>query len=303
MSSSPTPDARIARITSRQHGVFSRQQAIQAGFSRRQIQRRVSAGVWLSPLTAVYVLASSRITWMTWVWAGVLTGGVGAVVIGDTAAAVRGWCSMEWPITLAVASAPKRAWPSEKLRPISWVIPTDEIVEIDGLPVTTRLRTAVDVAHLLRPQAAQDLIDRLLVLEVVSLDALSSAVNASTRAGSRQARRIVARCSDFAASEAERLCHQILRSAELGWFVANFPVQACGHIYKVDLAFVTERVVIEIQGLAYHSTPEQRRADDAKLADLQVVGWLVIRLTWHDLVERPDWVVAAVRRALNRQAA
>ena len=57
-------------------------------------------------------------------------------------------------------------------------------------------------------------------------------------------------------------------------------------------------VAIEINGWAFHSAPDRGRSDAAKVADLQLAGWLVLTFSWHDLVSRPHYVVAKVRAAL-----
>ena len=142
-----------------------------------------------------------------------------------------------------------------------------------------------------------------MVLDIVNLTSLTEAVTASRRIGCKQARRLVANAADFAASEAERLCQRILRRAGLEWFVANHVVFAAGSAHKVDLAFVREKVAIEVQGWAYHRTPERRRADDVKAIDLQLAGWIVIPVTWQDLNQRPEYVVARIRTALNQRSA
>ncbi len=295
-----SPDSTLASLASRQAGAFNRKQALDVGLSRRQIDRRLSSGAWFGLFTGAYVFAGAPVTWTTWAWAGVLSGGVGSTVIGGSAAAVRSLLPQTWPITIAVPPQSRRTWPRSRLKPFNLHIPRADVVPLGGLAVTSRLRTAVDCAHLLGAETAQQLIDRMLVLELIDLPSLVAAVSESSRNGSKQARRLVRQASDRAASEAERLCHRILRAAGLDWFVANYAVEAGGRTYKVDLAFVTERVAIEIQGWAFHQLPEQRRADDAKATELQLAGWLVIRLTWQDLVGRPDWVVAQVRAALTR---
>lgn len=301
MEASEKPDRAVAQMARGQAGVFSGRQAFDAGFTKRQIQNRVGTGAWLRFLPSLYVLPSAPVTWTTWAWAGLLTGGSNSSLIGGSAAAARGWLAPQWPITLAVSVNSRPSWPRGRLKPCNLLVPPADIVSINGLTVTIRLRTAVDVAHFLPAPTAQDLIDRLLVRDVIDLESLNQAVESSTRYGSKQARQLVRQAADLAASHAERLCHRVLRSASLTNFEANVVVAGIDGSYKVDLAFINERVVIEIQGWAFHQDPDQRRADDAKAIDLQLAGWVVIRLTWQDLTSRPAWVVGTVRAALTRR--
>lgn len=157
---------------------------------------------------------------------------------------------------------------------------------------------AVDIAHLLPLAQAQELLDRLLLLQVVDLQQLVAEVDSSRRYGCRQARRLLRSAGDRAASEAERMAQVLLRSAGLDGFVANFPTDVAGRTIKIDLAFVQERVAIEVKGWAFHSLPDRGRSDAEREADLQLAGWLVITVTWFDLVSRPDYVVDRVRDAI-----
>lgn len=193
-------------------------------------------------------------------------------------------------------------WKSTRIQVIRLDVPVDDVVRIDGLPVTSRLRTAVDIAHLLPIAQAQQLLDRMLVLDVVDLAALTNAIEGSRRHGSRQARRLMGSAADLAASEAERMAQALFRSAGHDWFEPNYPVLVGGRSRKIDLAFPAELLAIEIKGWAFHSLPEHVGSDGDRETDLQLAGWLVVSVSWFDLVSRPEHVVAKVRDALARRA-
>ena len=75
-----------------------------------------------------------------------------------------------------------------------------------------------------------------------------------------------------------------------------------GHLIGVGDAVWTEhRVVVELDGLRFHRTPEQQRRDRRKDRQLATAGWLVLRYSWLEVVERPSEVVAEVRRALAQR--
>jgi very-short-patch-repair endonuclease len=302
MTSAPTPDVLVAKIVRTQAGVVSRDQALNAGLSKRQVQHRLRTGRWVSLLPGIHLLNSAQVTWTTWAWAGTLSGGEGCVLVGGSAAALRTWSPQEWPITVAVPPGRRMRWPSSRLLSCRLEVPPSDVVRVNGLPVTSRVRTAVDIAHLMPLQSAQQLLDRILVLGVVDLDGLAAAVEPSRRHGSRQARRLLRSAGDRAASEAERMAQVLLRSAGLDGFVANFPTEVAGRPIKIDLAFVQERVAIEVKGWAFHSLPDRGRSDAEREADLQLAGWLVITVTWFDLVSRPDYVVDRVRDAIARRS-
>ncbi|WP_100408475.1 endonuclease domain-containing protein [Bacillus solitudinis] len=52
----------------------------------------------------------------------------------------------------------------------------------------------------------------------------------------------------------------------------------CGK-YRIDLALVPQRIAIEADGRAYHSSPEQKAHDRRKNAYLRKNGWKVLRFS------------------------
>jgi len=54
-----SPDARIAAVAARQHGAFSRAQALRAGLTPHAISHRRRSGRWLDLHRAAYAIAGS----------------------------------------------------------------------------------------------------------------------------------------------------------------------------------------------------------------------------------------------------
>jgi hypothetical protein len=72
-------------------------------------------------------------------------------------------------------------------------------------------------------------------------------------------------------------------------------------IAEVDIAFVAERVAVEIDG-PWHDDPDRKRADEDRRQRLEELGWVVVRADERRLTEQPGLFVQQVRRALARQA-
>jgi very-short-patch-repair endonuclease len=68
----------------------------------------------------------------------------------------------------------------------------------------------------------------------------------------------------------------------------------------LDFAFVAQRIAIEIDGRAWHSTGERFQSDRSRQNRLVLMGWTVLRFTWDDLVRRPDAVIEQVPSALRK---
>ena len=115
------------------------------------------------------------------------------------------------------------------------------------------------------------------------------------RHGSPAARILLQGAGDGARSHAERLLTQLLKSAGITGWAANYPIGR----YKVDVAFAEHKLVIEIDGWAFHSDPIVFREDRARQNQIALLGWQVLRFTWFDLTEQPERVIAEIRRVLS----
>ena len=74
-------------------------------------------------------------------------------------------------------------------------------------------------------------------------------------------------------------------------------------IGRVDVSYPPARLLIELDSRRHHSSKLDVEADAARDRRLTRAGWRVVRFTWTDLVERPGWVVAELRRLLESAAA
>ncbi|MFM1935787.1 MAG: hypothetical protein RI990_746 [Planctomycetota bacterium] len=110
-------------------------------------------------------------------------------------------------------------------------------------------------------------------------------------------------------SEAERRMAELLRNGGLrrggtkGWR-ANFRVHGVdlsgSWRCRVDFAWPSCRLAMEIDGRAFHASAESFQADRARAARLVAAGWTVIAFTWDDIVGRPLWVLGVVTGTLRR---
>lgn len=68
----------------------------------------------------------------------------------------------------------------------------------------------------------------------------------------------------------------------------------------VDLV-VEGRVVVELDGFAYHSGRAEYREDRRRDRELVRQGYLVLRFTYEDVMRSPSMVVRAVQAVLTAQ--
>lgn len=70
------------------------------------------------------------------------------------------------------------------------------------------------------------------------------------------------------------------------------------HIAELDFAFVPEKLNIEIDGDQFHADPASVQRDKERDALLGEQGWHVVRFTYWQLVEKPEWVLSVIARLL-----
>jgi very-short-patch-repair endonuclease len=98
----------------------------------------------------------------------------------------------------------------------------------------------------------------------------------------------------FTRSEAERRAIELVRAARLPTPEANTRVNG----YEVDFVWHEQRLIVEVDGYAFHSSRSSFERDRRRDRDLQAHSYRVIRLTWRQLIEEPEAVIAAVATAL-----
>jgi very-short-patch-repair endonuclease len=102
---------------------------------------------------------------------------------------------------------------------------------------------------------------------------------------------------DGAAADSERVLHRLLRRAGVRGWIPNHPVWVGGSLLGViDVAIPARRIAIEVDGMAYHTDVDRFQRDRSKHNALTALGWTVLRFTWADLTQRPDYVTGMLRR-------
>jgi len=177
-----------------------------------------------------------------------------------------------------------------------------DVQSFEGAAVTSKERTVVDCLRLLPDAAAMDLLDRALQRRLISVDGLVERVLLlAGRPGAQTRVRLVRLISGGARSAMERLAAQLLNRAGITGWSANRQIRdGHGVIGLGDLVFDDVRLVIELDSWAFHVTPDRFQGDRRRQNRLVAAGWTILRFTWRDLTERPDYVVTTIRAALGR---
>ncbi|MEO5725061.1 MAG: DUF559 domain-containing protein, partial [Ilumatobacteraceae bacterium] len=72
-------------------------------------------------------------------------------------------------------------------------------------------------------------------------------------------------------------------------------------VARVDMLFGD--LVVEVAGHGTHATRRQRQHDEQRRTELTLRGYRVITFTYEDIRDRPQWVIARLREALQASSA
>jgi hypothetical protein len=148
MVSTIAADARLAAFAVAQHGVFTRAQATRAGFGAAQIERRVRAGVWVRVFPRVYRHGATPVSSALRQWAAVAWAGEPCALSHTSAAAI-------WRMGSGRVERPELIVPRARAPRVDGVVVhrvtriDDDVVLVRGLPVTSPVRTIIDLAAVL----------------------------------------------------------------------------------------------------------------------------------------------------------
>lgn len=275
-----------------QDGVITLAQARRIGLTPEAVQRRVRSGYWRRCARGVYFIDDREFTDAARIRAAVWAHGEGAAASGLAAA----WwhrLTLFAPDVVEVTvprNSHGRSHAGTRVR--RRTLGPSDVSAVRGLTVTELALTVVEAS--VRRRGAAKLMDRALQRNV-DLQALWRAhLRNKGRYGSPAARRMLQAAADGSRSEAERLLVKLMRQAGLTGWRTNYPVAG----YKVDAAFPKQKVVIEVDGFAFHTDEEVFQIDRQRQNTIALTGWQILRFTWLDLTEYPERVIAAIRSAI-----
>jgi very-short-patch-repair endonuclease len=173
----------------------------------------------------------------------------------------------------------------------------EERTERHGIAITTAARTIVDLATHISRRDLDRAVEQAVVLCLETHDSLADAVRCGRRPGTKVLRDVLADLGDpsLTRSEAERRLIELIRSAQLPAPVTNTRIGR----YEVDLVWPRAKLVVEVDGYAFHSTRQAFERDRARDAALLLGGHRVVRITWRQIVREPHAVVATLATALG----
>ncbi len=295
-------------LGAKQRYLLRRDQLLEVGFDGYELRKWLEQGSLASLLPATYRLTAYPETWEQRVQAADWWGGAGAAACGPTAAALHGLQAYDrsGPVHLSLPTSPKLPRKQRGfdllLHPGRVLGPWD-LEQREGLVFTRIERTLLDLAPTLTPEQLEALVDECLekgLTHAGRLRACLQRLKGKGRKGTEPFGRLLKLRANTLLRTDSPMETQFLKFLDgLGLKAprTRYWVSRGTICYRLDLAYVDERVGIEIDSRRFHDGWAERLADMDRQNDLVAWGWRILRFTHKDLNE-PERVRRLIRDTL-----
>jgi hypothetical protein len=302
------PDEAVAKVAAEQYALFTTAQASAAGMSPTMLAHRRRRGTVVRLEPRLYRLAGAPITWHQQVLAACLA--ENGLASHRTAAALWQFDGCR-PGVVEVLTERWRRRPNQSVRVHETrLLHPDDRDEVDGIPVTSRARTLVDLGAVLPIGRLETALDGALTQKQVTPEEVWECVerlDVPGRPWVAVIRRLVAvrlgtdgpRPNTF-----ERMLFRCLDRAGVGRPEPQVEVRDENGmlIGRVDW-LLAPSLVLECDSERWHGGWRRRQADLRRDRLLVGLGYTVLRFSWEDVTRYPEQVATDVRAALAHSSA
>ncbi len=296
------PDQRLGELAARSFGVFTTEQVLAAGLSPAQVTYRLRTGRWERLGKGVYRLtgaprsAESALFAATMIHRGVASHRSASRLLGLEHGAL--------PVEVSAELRTGHRQHGARVHRTADLSPSD-VTMVRGIRTTNATRTCIDMGARLDAAQLHRLVDRALHNGLTTEDRLVRRFLQLARRGRdgiatvRSVLELVSPQLGLVESDLETLLVRLLDAAGLPPPDRQVTVHTAGQHFRLDFAYVAQKIAVECDGFATHGT-RLAFEDDRRRQNLLVLdGWRVLRFTWRQVTGSPDWVAAQVRRALQ----
>ncbi len=287
------------RLVERQHGVVSRRQLLDLGLTSEAVAHRLLTGRLHAVARGVYAVGRPDLPREGQWFAALLSCGPSAVLSHRSAAALWGFHPDDRKLTdLTVSTTARRRRPGAVVH--SRALAPSEVTLHRGVPVTTVVRTLLDVATRKRGKRLERAINEADKLDLIDPDTLRAALDEyAGRAGVTLLRTILDRYAFRSTdSELERRFLAIVHCTDL-------PLPDTGtrlNGFKVDFHWPALGLVVETDGLRYHRTIDQQMRDRLRDQAHAAAGLTTLRFTHFQVRHEPRHVQSTLVKVARRLA-
>jgi very-short-patch-repair endonuclease len=283
----------VLSLARRQHGVVARPQLERAGLSHGWIRHRLATG-WLRRLCRGVYLVGPLEVQHSKAMAATLSAGPGALLSHYAAVVLRGLRPPRDGL-IDVTVPGRKIRTREGLRVHTAHLHPDDATRHLGIPVTSPARTLLDYAATAPTRDLARAVEEAQVQRQVTDLSLNEQFSRYPKhRGTSALREAIRTDPKLTRSEAERRLLELIRAAGLPEPETNARIAG----WEVDFLWRERRLVVEVDGYAFHSMRSSFERDRRKEADLAAAGLRISRLTWRQLTAEPIGVVGRLATAI-----
>jgi len=264
------------------------------------IYHLTETGAWVRELSGTFSVAGAPRSWHRDVMTAVLWAGDGGAASHRSAAAIWGLDGFPREAIEISTVKPLNSPRSDiKVHRVDGHLPP-EIVEVENIPTTSVRRTILDLCAIKHPRA-EGALDCALVRRLTTIDQMWMLYDHEWIRGRRGVRilrlLLIERTPGRAPthSELERIMKRLIKRERFPEPVRQHEVTLSFGPIHIDFAYPDRKLAIETDSYGYHGDLKAFDRDRERDAELQALGWRVLRFTWVQLRWRKRYVAEMIR--------
>lgn len=291
-----------------QRSLITRRQALGTGMTPDEIEGHLAVGRWIRVHQSVYAAAASRPSAERALLAACLAGGPNRDVAASHLSAAWLLELIGNPPRIPVVTIPY----SRHIRLEGVLVHRSRdfdprrVGRVNGIPCADPFRVLTDLAGQMSHDRFTPILDRALATGRVTTEGLTAEIERRRSRGRRGPNHLLRLLEDRGMAggpEASVLEAQALRLfrryriAVMGREVVVGP----GGRYRIDF-LIAPGLAVEVDGFAYHWSPEAKAYDDARRNQLRAEGLTILVYDWRTIRFQGPRVAMEIRSALLRLA-
>jgi hypothetical protein len=294
------PEMKVQTIAAEQGGVITRSQALSAGMTDRQIGYRLSTARWSRLSFGGYrTLDMHGRRNLLRAAISVLPGGVAS---HGSAAALHTLSHVDTRlVSVSVHASSTHDFPGvlvHRTRDLAHA----HVMVIDGMATTSVARSIVDLAAITHPQRFHAIVSDAIANKKTSASEIDQVLTHVARRGKPgvvAARRELEKWigTPIDASALERAGFRLLKCVEVEEWTTEYPIPWSAN-RRFDVAFPNQQIAIEWDSRRWHTLAKAFESDRQRDTKALAHGWRILRFTWDDVHDRPDYVIGTLKSVL-----
>jgi hypothetical protein len=301
-------DRELAEKARAQHGIFTSQQAVDAGHPRWRIEYRRKCGMWVRLHPNVYTHASTPSTWHRDQMAAVMWAQP-AATSARAAAFLHGLPGFDDPPLEILTSCRKIVPRCGVIVHHTKRLPRDQILRVHNIPCTSVERTVLDLCGTVGTRQGAIAVDHTLHHGMATLGSYDFCLFLTARRGRNGCgvlRDLVherAALSEFPNTPLETVVFEMIAGSTLPTPQCQVPIhdERGAFVARPDFLYPQEKIIIEGHSRLWHTGFELERRDRARGKRLASLGYQTIYVTWADATSSSSLTLMTIERALRER--